>query len=971
MVNHYFLKKIMFLSRKLIFESSKTGLKLGGLILFVFISASKSFAQTNISGIVNTYTAVTNVNQPVCAPCDLTCVNTITLTSAAGFVVGDKALIIQMKGAAINTTNTATGGTITAINNAGNYEFFQILSIVGNVITTKYPLTKTYTVADFVQVVKVPKYVGGANINATLTAKEWADADKTGGVLAIEADILTFNANINVDGKGFEGTVTAVNGSLDDCSLNPNNQMVLANTNTESVVKGNSIVVNNTASNKGRAPRGNGGGGGVAGDSGGGGGGNYGAGGEGGKRWCDVNGANAGGLGGKTLASYFPQDKVFLGGAGGPGYITNLNSSTAADGGGIVIIFANQIIGNGFAINANGFSPSAVNPVGAPDGGGGGGAGGVVVLKATTYTGSITVNTNGGDGQDLNTNTYHGPGGGGGGGALLFSQAILPTNITLNALGGIGGQHTDGTKNGSQNGSIGGSVSLYIPIENPNYTGNPDGDTVSVSCDLDDDNDGILDTVEAVQGGGDTDGDGIINSLDLDSDNDGISDLEESGNKAAIAADTNGDGIISNAESPAGTDGVPLVAQVTEGSNPANPKDTDADTKPDPYDLDSDNDSINDLTESGNTGLIDTNSDGVVDGTDADNDGIRDSADANDTTFGDPDLTDTPIDTDGDLIPDFRDLDSDNDGINDLSESGNTGLIDTNSDGVVDGTDADNDGIRDSADANDTTFGDPDLTDTPIDTDGDLIPDFRDLDSDNDGINDLSESGNTGLIDANSDGVIDGADADNDGIRDSADSNDTTFGDPDLTDTPRDTDGDSIPDFRDLDSDNDGINDTTESGLGLDADGNGIVDGPDADGDGIPDAADANDTTFGDPDVTDPPNVAVITGTPVSGTDSDGDGIIDSFDGLIGFGDTAPLSSYDYLLTNFRIYPNPSNTILNIEIDNNATIIVFDMIGKEIITRKISLGISQLDLSNYANGIYLLKVTTDNNQSKTMKIVKQ
>ena len=44
--------------------------------------------------------------------------------------------------------------------------------------------------------------------------------------------------------------------------------------------------------------------------------------------------------------------------------------------------------------------------------------------------------------------------------------------------------------------------------------------------DIDDDNDGILDTTEGVV---DTDGDGIINSLDLDSDNDGIADLVETG----------------------------------------------------------------------------------------------------------------------------------------------------------------------------------------------------------------------------------------------------------------------------------------------------------------------------------------------------------------------------------------------------------------------------------------------------------
>ena len=56
----------------------------------------------------------------------------------------------------------------------------------------------------------------------------------------------------------------------------------------------------------------------------------------------------------------------------------------------------------------------------------------------------------------------------------------------------------------------------------------PDGDGIKNSVDLDDDNDGILDTEE----GGktlDTDGDGIPNRLDLDSDGDGCLDAEEAG----------------------------------------------------------------------------------------------------------------------------------------------------------------------------------------------------------------------------------------------------------------------------------------------------------------------------------------------------------------------------------------------------------------------------------------------------------
>lgn len=53
-----------------------------------------------------------------------------------------------------------------------------------------------------------------------------------------------------------------------------------------------------------------------------------------------------------------------------------------------------------------------------------------------------------------------------------------------------------------------------------------DSDCITDEIDLDDDNDGILDTVETIL---DIDGDGIINSFDLDSDNDGCFDVLEAG----------------------------------------------------------------------------------------------------------------------------------------------------------------------------------------------------------------------------------------------------------------------------------------------------------------------------------------------------------------------------------------------------------------------------------------------------------
>lgn len=353
-----------------------------------------------------------------------------------------------------------------------------------------------------------------------------------------------------------------------------------------------------------------------------------------------------------------------------------------------------------------------------------------------------------------------------------------------------------------------------------------DGDGLFNNCDPDSDNDGIPDAIEDTDTDGDpnnndADGDGIPNYLDLDSDNDGLLDLYEAGftKVQTDANDSNSNGVL-------------------EGQNPIStntPKDTDGDGIPDYLDLDSDNDSIFDLYEGGVTDYVDANNDGVVDGPDADNDGIQDSVDSADSTFGSPE-TEPAKDQDVDGVPDFRDLDSDNDGINDIIEGGKTGLIDANNDGIVDGPDADGDGIRDSADSDDVIFGSPGGT-PPVDTDGDGVPDNQDLDSDNDSISDLVESGQTGYSDTDDDGVVDaGADTDGDGIQDSVDGNTGAFGDAGSP-APKNTDSanDNIPDYRDPDSDNDGTNDIDENGRGdLDDDNDGKIDNPeDPDGDGI------------------------------------------------------------------------------------------------------------------------------------------
>ncbi|MEM7537146.1 MAG: hypothetical protein AAF639_33540, partial [Chloroflexota bacterium] len=162
-----------------------------------------------------------------------------------------------------------------------------------------------------------------------------------------------------------------------------------------------------------------------------------------------------------------------------------------------------------------------------------------------------------------------------------------------------------------------------------------DGDGIPDATDIDDDNDGILDTVED-DGAVDTDGDGVPDSLDLDSDNDGAPDTIESVPQGETPIDSNGDGVIDPTEAGGfGPNGLADNVETTpesgqpdyddNGSGPDNPADTDGDTVGDWRDLDSDNDGINDVIEDGN-GADDPDGNGQVDptaGSDPDGDGIQ------------------------------------------------------------------------------------------------------------------------------------------------------------------------------------------------------------------------------------------------------------------------------------------------------------------------------------------------------------
>lgn len=76
-----------------------------------------------------------------------------------------------------------------------------------------------------------------------------------------------------------------------------------------------------------------------------------------------------------------------------------------------------------------------------------------------------------------------------------------------------------------------------------------------------------------------------------------------------------------------------------------------------------------------------------------------------------------------------------------------------------------------------------------------------------------------------------------------------------------------------------------------------------------------------------------------------------------------------------NLYPNPTGSLVNLEIKNNDTplsIIINDPSGKTIYTGKyLPQTVHQIDLSSFADGLYFMQIITESSQRiKTLKIEK-
>ncbi|MBD2213024.1 DUF11 domain-containing protein [Nostoc linckia FACHB-104] len=491
-----------------------------------------------INGIVNSYFAANSgtVNSGVTSI-------TVNVASklpntAPDIAVGDLLMIIQMQDADIDSSNTAsygdgTGGDVpaysspeptpptvatdtppstgasglTAINNAGHYEFITVTSVSGSTIGikgtgTSKGLNYTYRSASATstagrrsyQIIRVPQY-SSVTLNAGVTALPWDGT--VGGVFAIDvAGKMTLGGGTIVDlrGKGFRagagrqlrGTsggantdyrtnsqnsgTTGFNGSKgESIAGTPKFVLNYFDPSSISATNGNPPTATFTTNTDegypngsyGRGAPANAGGGSTDGNpssndqnSGGGGGANGGDGGRGGRAWSSQ--VPSGGFGGKafTTALINNGERLFMGGGGGAGTTNDATTSVSRTLG--TNYTGSPTYANGADFDGN----NKANSTGIYSSGGAGG--GIAVVRADTIAGSGIFDVRGVQGLSI---ANDGAGGGGAGGtvyAVAYDVKSTGTtgisNLSVNAAGGDGGWSTFREAHGPGGGGGGGVV---------------------------------------------------------------------------------------------------------------------------------------------------------------------------------------------------------------------------------------------------------------------------------------------------------------------------------------------------------------------------------------------------------------------------------------------------------------------------------------------------------------------------------
>ena len=405
----------------------------------------------------------------------------------------DLLLVVQLQGADLDTSNTASYGAITDLRSAGLYEFIGVSAVdpAANQLTVYSGcggLKNSYQASGHVQVIRVPQYVNlTVASGASIVAPAWNGS--TGGIVALQIrDTVTIDGDVDVSGLGFRGGQRNVNAALRLSGVGSFYRTMNA---LDGGNRGEGIGGYQTdyavSGQYGRGAAANGGGGGNRVSAGGGGGGGSGdianwngqgvmpmtvaggaqawlldpgydvnkssfsGGGRGGytysgavldptvvapadQTWSEDFRRERGGLGGRPLAND-PRSRLFLGGGGGSGDDYQGQSGIGGNGGGLVFIDARKVTGSG-QVAASG-QPGGTAGTTSSGAGGGGGGGTIVIATSATLEG-VTLKASGADGgeQQGSVSTAGGPGGGGGGGFIGTPTGMTVTPVVDPGLGG-------------------------------------------------------------------------------------------------------------------------------------------------------------------------------------------------------------------------------------------------------------------------------------------------------------------------------------------------------------------------------------------------------------------------------------------------------------------------------------------------------------------------------------------------------
>jgi len=455
--------------------------------LFI-LAIQQGFAQstTRIEGPINAYTAVTSI---LCL--EENDVDSVEVSDLNGFGEGDTVMLYCVQGAKI-VEDTATGffdefddigGDSLNPGNTGRYAFLIINEIYapGKVVVFNNKITphiKTMRTGEVAQLIRIPSYRNAVVTSAGLTAEPWNGT--IGGVIALFASRLELEGDIVVSGMGFRGA-SEDNDYLYGCTsedMTTLDSLFYHIDNYSAGKKGEGTTDRSFDRLRGRVKNINGGGGGNGLFSGGGGGSNFYGGGMGGyeSSQCGIGLVDPGGQGGFSLNlhNYFSNyyndininsnryDRISFGGGGGTGTRkAGTFTSDGGDGGGLVIIIADSIIGNNQWIMADG--SDAEDAEGAAGGGGGGGC---IVLDVNGYRTQLNLSAKGGNGGNTIGTFSTGPGGGGGGGAYWYSGSSgAPAEFNMINDKGLAGKYNASTPFGATDGTgPGEKEGLFAPI---------------------------------------------------------------------------------------------------------------------------------------------------------------------------------------------------------------------------------------------------------------------------------------------------------------------------------------------------------------------------------------------------------------------------------------------------------------------------------------------------------------------------